>query len=74
MDFPKTFIILSTEPGLWLKKSEHEEENFLKKKKSRIGTRNIIVLFPLTLLYLNAREGSPWEHSLPSVLNQLGIR
>ena len=35
MDFPKTFIILSTEPGLWLKKSEHEEENFLKKKKEQ---------------------------------------
>lgn len=36
MDFPKIFIILSTEPGLWLKKSEHEEEKFLKKKRTEL--------------------------------------
>ena len=36
MDFPTTFIILSTEPGLWLKKSEHEEENVLKKTTAEL--------------------------------------
>ena len=36
MDFPTTFIILSTESGLWLKKSEHEEENVLKKTTAEL--------------------------------------
>lgn len=72
MDFPKT-ITLSMEPGLWLKKSE-QKENVLKKTKAELELEETS-WYCTTDISLSGMAGkrSPWEHSLPSVLSQLGI-